>query len=45
MKTYLHIYALRDFLITTDLVDRKFDPIRGKIGAVDIIITGAVENR
>ena len=45
MKTYLHIYALRGFLITAYLVDRKFDPIRGKIGADDIIITGAVENR
>ena len=45
MKTYLYIYALRGFLITIDLLDRKFDPLRGKIGAIDIIITGAIEHR
>ena len=44
MQNSVQIFTTWRFLVTKYMVDRKFYPLRVKIGAVDMNITGAAEH-
>ena len=44
MQNAVQIYTPRRFLVATYMVDMQFYTLRGKIGAVDMNVTGAAEH-